>query len=349
MISYIIRRLMILPIIMFLVTLIIFFLIMQLPIQQRMQIYVPPTSASVLLDPEKMARLVENTIEKYGLDKPFPVQYINWLRNLAKGQWGYSPTWNQSVLKGLLQRAPATAELALAAMIPSVILALALGGLAARHHNHRLDYIVRAAAFVSWAFPSFILALLLVNVFYARLDWFPPLRLSTWASSLVHSDEFRTYTDMYTVDALLNGNLRILWDAVWHLVLPGVTLAATQWALLTRIMRSSMLEVLSQDYITTARAKGVHERRVINLHARRNALLPVISTGGVAVSLLLTWVVVIETVFSLNGIGRAAAEAIVFADIPVAVGFAVFSCTVTVLASLSADILYAFVDPRVRL
>jgi len=349
MIQYVLRRLLILPIIMFLVTLILFFLVMQLPLEQRVQVYMPASRPSLLLDPEEKARLVENVVEKYGLDRPFPVQYVNWLRNLVRGQWGYSPTWQQPVLEGLLQRAPATAELLLTAMIPSVILALALGSLAARRYNRLADHVVRVAAFVGWAFPSFILGLILMNVLYAWLGWFPPERLSTWASTLVHSEGFHVYTGMYTVDALLNGNLRLFWDAIRHLVLPGVTVAAAQWALLTRIMRSSLLEALRQDYITTARAKGVGEPRVVNLHARHNAVLPVISAGGVSVSLLISGVVVIEAVFSLNGIGHAAAEAIQQTDIPVAVGFAILTCTVTVMASLVADILYAFVDPRVRL
>ena len=349
MIQYVLRRLLVLPLVMFLVTLILFLLIMQLPLEQRVQVYMPASRPATLLNPEAMARLIENTVEKYGLDRPFPVQYANWLRNLISGQWGYSPTWQQPVLEGLLQRAPATAELVLAAMVPSVFLALALGSLAARHHNRLPDHVVRAAAFAGWAFPSFILGLMLMNVFYAWLGWFPPERLSMWATRLVRSEDFRAYTGMHTVDALLNGNLRVFWDAIRHLVLPGVTVAAAQWALLTRIMRSSLLGELRQDYITTARAKGVGEPTVVNLHARRNAVLPVISTGGVAVSLLISGVVVIESVFSLNGIGRAAAEAIMQTDIPVAVGFAILTCAVTVLASLVADILYAFVDSRVRL
>jgi ABC-type dipeptide/oligopeptide/nickel transport system permease component len=150
------------------------------------------------------------------------------------------------------------------------------------------------------------------------------------------------------VDALLNGNLGIFWNAVRHLVLPATTLAITQWALLTRIMRSSLLEVLSQDYITTARAKGVPEQRIVNLHARRNAVLPVISTGGVVVSSLISGVVVIEAIFNFDGIGHAAVEAILSADIPAVIGFTLFSCVVTVLTSLVADTLYAFVDPRTR-
>jgi len=332
---------------MFFVTFILFFIIMQLPAEQRVLVYVPAVNPH--LEPEEYAQLLETLIERHGLNQPFPIQYVNWLRNLIQGQWGYSPHWQQSVLEGLRQRAPATIELVLFALVPSIILAFVLGSLAAKHQERFPDYIVRAAASMGWAFPSFILGLMLMNVFYAWLGWFPPERLSVWASSVVRSDDFRAFTGMHTVDGLLNSDLILLWDAVRHLVLPGVTLAAAQWALLTRIMRASLLEALRQDYITTARAKGLHERKVVNLHARRNAVLPVISTAGVATSMLLSGVVVIEVIFNFNGVGRWAIQAVLHADIPVAVGFALFSCTVTVLASLVADILYAVVDPRVRL
>jgi peptide/nickel transport system permease protein len=346
-IRYILRRLLILPLILFLITLILFFLMWQLPLEMRAAVYVPHTNKFLLPDEER--ELVEGTIERHGLDKPFPVQYVRWLRHLVTGQWGYSPTWQQPVLEGLLQRAPATAELAITAMVPSVILAVIIGSVASKHGNRFPDHFVRAATFVGWALPSFILGLMLMNVFYAWLDWFPPMRLSIWAGTIVHSEKFRSYTGMYTVDALLNLELRVFWDAVRHLVLPAVSLALAEWALLTRIMRSSMLEALRQDFITTARGKGVPERRVVNLHARRNALLPVISAGGVATSLLMSGIVVIESVFSINGIGSASAEAMLQADIPVALGFTIFTCMVTVVASLIADLLYAFVDPRVRL
>jgi len=348
MITYIIRRLLLLPLIMVLVTLILFFLIMQLPVEQRVSVYLPSSSAAATLDPEESARLVQNTIEKYGLDEPFIIQYANWLRNLVSGEWGYSPTWRQPVFEGLMQRVPATAELAITAMVPAVILALVLGSLAARYRNRWPDHVIQSAAFVAWAFPAFILGLMLMNVFYAWLGWFPPERLSIGVSISLTPETFRSYTGMYTVDALLNRNWTVLRDAARHLVLPALTLALAQWALLSRVMRSAMVDVLAEDYITTARAKGLPERRIFGLHARRNAILPVISTGGVAVSLLLTGVVVIETVFNFNGIGRAAAESIVYTDIPVAVGFAVFSCTVTVMASLAVDVLYVVFDPRIR-
>jgi peptide/nickel transport system permease protein len=346
-IPYILRRLLALPIIMLLVTFVLFFLLLQMPPEQRAEIYMPELRPNTT--EAQRARIVREIIERYGLDEPIPVQYVTWLRGLVTGEWGFSPSWNQPVLEGLVQRTPASTELAIAAMIPSVILALTLGSLASRHYGRLPDHVVRAAAFVGWAFPSFILGLMLMNVLYAWLRWFPPERLSMWAQPIVEGDTFRIYTGMYTVDALLNGNLRIFWDAARHLVLPGVTLAVTQWALLTRITRSSLLDVLRQDYITTARAKGVPEQRIVNLHARRNAVLPVISTAGVVVSLLISGVVVIEAVFSFDGIGRAAVQAILSADVPAIVGFTIFTCVVTVLTSLIADVLYAFVDPRTRL
>jgi len=128
-----------------------------------------------------------------------------------------------------------------------------------------------------------------------------------------------------------------------------VSLGIIEWALLTRLMRSSLTDVMRQDYVTTARAKGVSERGVISRHARRNAILPVISAGGVLTSMLISWIVVIEMIFNFNGVGRWAAKGILQADIPVAVGFAVFTCGITVLITLLTDILYAVVDPRVRL
>jgi peptide/nickel transport system permease protein len=346
-IPYVLRRLLVLPLVIFLVTIILFSLMWQLPLEMRARIYVPHTNRFLL--PEEEAALAQRSIRIYGLDKPWPVQYVSWLRLLATGSWGYSPTWQQPVLEGLLQRAPATAELLLVCMIPCAALALMLGGLAARYRTRFPDHLIRAATFMGWAFPSFILGLILMNVFYAWLGWFPPGRISVSASAILHSGQFRTYTGMYTIDALLNLDLRMFWDALRHLFLPAISLALAEWALLTRIMRSSMLDVLGQDYVTTARSKGAPEKRVFSHHIRRNALLPVISTGGAAVSLLMSGVVVIESVFNINGIGSAAAEAMLGADIPVAVGFSILTCTVTVIASLAADVLYAFADPRVRL
>ena len=346
MLKFVLRRLLVLPVVIFLVTTILFLLILQLPVEQRAQVYVP--SANPHLSAEEYDELVQKTIERYGLDQPFYVQYLNWIRNLIQGEWGYSPAWREPVLEGLRRRAPATLELTLFAMVPSVILAVTLGTVAAKNGHRLPDHVVRVTAFVGWAFPPFILALMLMNVFYAWLGWFPPSRMSIWASPIVGSDSFQSYTGLLTLDALLNARLDILRDAVQHLVLPAASLAVIEWGLLTRVMRSSTMEVLRQDYIVTARAKGLAEQDIVNQHARRNAVLPVISTGAAVTAMLITWVVVIETIFNFNGVGRWAVRAMLQSDIPVAVGFAVFSCSVTILASLIADVLYAVVDPRVR-
>jgi len=188
-----------------------------------------------------------------------------------------------------------------------------------------------------------------MNVMYARLHWFPPGRLSIWASALVNSSDFRTYTGLYTIDALANGNPDIFWDAVRHLVLPAVTLALMQWSLLARIFRSSLLDTLTKDYIVTARAKGVSEAGIINRHATRNALLPIISITGVATSMFLSNLMVIELLFEFNGVGRWAVKSALSWDIPVVLGFVLFLCSLVVFMSLAADILYAILDARIRL
>jgi ABC-type dipeptide/oligopeptide/nickel transport system permease component len=345
--KYIIRRLLILPVVMFLVSVILFLLVLQLPVEMRVAIYVPAVNPH--LTPQQYQDLLDEIIERRGLNDSLPVQYVSWLETMVKGGWGWSPTWRQTVLEGLKQRAPATLELTLYAMVPAVVFALILGSVSAQLKDRLPDHLVRGAAFVAWAFPPFILALILMNVFYAWLGWFPPERASVWAGPIINSAQFRSYTGLLTLDALLNARPDIFWDALRHLALPAATLALTEWALLTRIMRSSLLETLRQDYVTTARAKGVPEKRVINLHARRNALLPVVSTGGVMTSMLITGVVVIEVIFNFNGVGRWAVKGILSTDIPVAVGFAIFSCSVVVLASLVSDILYALLDPRIRL
>lgn len=346
MLTYILRRVMILPVVMFVVSVILILLLIQLPVETRVQIYVPSTNRR--LTDEEYEQLLLKTIQRYGLDRPAHIQYINWVQNLFEGEWGYSPTWHQPVLEGIKVRAPATIELGLFTMIPAISFALLFGRLAAKNQYQLLDYLIRGAANIGWAFPSFIFGLILLNVLYAWLDWFPPGRISVWASAIVTSGEFRSYTGFLTLDGILNGEFGVTVDAVRHLVLPGLTLAFFNWALFVRIMRVSLLEVLNQDYITTARSKGLRERRVINLHANRNAVLPLISSTGVAVSVFLSSVMIIELLFGFNGIGRWAMVAIQSFDVPVALGFVLASSLLAVTASLVADILYGIIDPRVR-
>jgi len=347
MLNYILRRLLVIPVIMFIVTTILFGLLLQLPAERRAEVYLP--SVRPRITAEEYERLVQVTIERYGLDEPFYVQYANWIRNLFRGDWGYSPSWRQPVLEGLLRRLPASIELGIFAMIPSVLLAIILGGIAAIRQNHLSDYVVRLSAFVGWAIPNFTLGLIFMTIFYAWLGWFPPERLSYSTSTIVNSGTFRSFTGFLTIDGILNGTPDVTWDAIRHLMLPGITLAVFQWALFVRIMRSSLLEEFMQDYVTTARAKGLTENNILRAHIYRNAMLPVIASAGVATAMLFGNVIVVEVLFNFNGVGRWAIEAIRNFDAPAAIGFILLSSAVSLLASLGADIVFAIVDPRVSI
>jgi len=193
------------------------------------------------------------------------------------------------------------------------------------------------------------MGLLLLMIFYGWLGWFPSGELSNWAARIVDSPQFVRYTGMNAIDAILNGNLAVLGDTLRHLILPVFTLAYVQWALLLRVMRSSMLETLRQDYITTARAKGVAERVVIKKHARANALLPVITIAGVMVAGLLRGVVITETIFNYHGLGLFAVQAAQQLDFSAIIGFALFTGMLMILTNLIVDLLYAYIDPRVKL
>ena len=347
MLNYILRRLLLIPVVMLIVSTILFLLILQLPAERRAEVYIPTVSSRIT--EEEYARLVQVTIERYGLNEPFYVQYANWIRNLFQGDWGYSPSWRQPVLEGLLHRLPASIELGVFAMIPSVLFAIILGGIAAIRKNRASDYIVRLSAFVGWAIPNYIFGLIFMTIFYVWLGWFPPERLSYWANPIVNAESFQSFTGLLTIDGILNGRPDISQDAVRHLMLPGITLAVFQWALFVRIMRSSILEEFMQDYVTTARAKGLSENNILKVHIYRNALLPVIASAGVATAMLFGNIIVVEVLFNFNGVGRWAIEAIQNFDAPAAIGFILLSSVVSTLASLVADILFAIVDPRVSI
>jgi peptide/nickel transport system permease protein len=300
-------------------------------------------------------------IRRYGLDKPFYEQYWRWLAGtvdadsgervggVLRGDLGFSRTGRQPVKELLLHRLPATAELALWAVIPIVVIGIWLGIKAAVNHNKPIDQGARIFAIVGYSFPTFVFGLLVLMIFYAKLGWFPPGRLSDWAWQVVLSPEFTRYTQMNTVDAVLNLRFDIFLDAARHLVLPVITLCYIQWALLLKVTRSSMLESLRQDYVRTARAKGLAEGVVINRHVRKNALIPVVTVAGFTVVGLLNGVVITETVFNYPGIGSAVASAAVSLDLLTVLGFVLFNATLLIVINLLIDILYAYLDPRVRL
>jgi peptide/nickel transport system permease protein len=353
MIAYIIRRLLLLPVTVFGVTVVIFAMLQLLRPAERAALYIR--------DIPRTTTQLEAVIRRYGLDDPIPVQYWHWLvgrrdsvtgqmvGGVLRGEFGYSRTGNQDVIDLIAFRLPATLELALWSIIPIIGVGVWLGILAAVNHNKPIDQAARVFSIIGWSFPSFVFGLLMILIFYAQLDWFQPGRLSDWAGQAVLRDNFTRYTQLNTIDALLNLRLDIFIDALRHMVLPILTLAYISWALLLKITRSSMLESLRQDYVTTARAKGLRERDVINKHARPNALIPVATVSGITVVGLLNGVVITETIFNYPGMGSAAAAAAASLDVLTVLGFVLFNATLLIVANLIVDVLYAFLDPRVRL
>lgn len=351
--AYIIRRLLILPIILLGVTLLIFIFLQALGPVERSALYVR--------DIPKTDRQVDAIITRYGLDKPFYVQYWNWLvgikdgstgkrvGGLLRGDLGYSRTGREEVIDVMIRRFPATLELALWSMVPVIGFGIWLGIKAALNHNRPVDQTLRIFAILGWSFPTFVFALLLLLIFYAKLDWFQPGRLSIGFSQEVLQPGFTKYTGMMTVDSLINLRFDIFIDALRHLIMPVVTLMVIQVALLLKVTRSAMLEEMRQDYVTTARSKGLPEKLVVNRHIRRNALIPVITVAGLTLAGLLNGVVITETVFNYPGIGSWAAAAAVSLDVLSMLGYALFTGVLIVFANLIVDILYAVLDPRVRL
>jgi peptide/nickel transport system permease protein len=338
---YIIRRLLILPFVLFGLSLIIFGMLMLLSPVERAALYV----TSVPKNPVA----IQEIINKYGLDQPIYEQYGRWVGNLLHGNFGWSKTAQMPVLQAIGTYFPATLELALWSFAPIVVGGTWLGIQAAIHHDTLIDQAARVFSIIGYSFPTFVFGLLVLMVFYANLQWFPPGRLSQWANAIVLSPGFHSYTGMYTVDSLLNGRPDIFLDAIRHLILPAITLAYVNWALILRVARSSMLEVLGQDYIRTARAKGLPERKVIYGHSRPNAMIPVGTISGLLLIGLLNGVVITETVFNYRGMGLFAANAALNFDAVSVLGIALLAGTLLVVANLIVDILYHFMDPRIQL
>jgi peptide/nickel transport system permease protein len=268
---------------------------------------------------------------------------------ILRGEFGYSRSGNTTVAEMVKRRFPATVELVFYSIIPVVGIGVWLGIISAVNHNKFIDQVARIFSIIGYSFPSFVLGLLLLMLLYANNGWFPPGRISDTYNMVINSSQFTSYTSFITFDAILNGRFDIFLDALRHMVLPIITLSYIYWALFLRVMRSSMLEALNQDYITTARAKGVRDRDVINKHARPNALIPVVTMAGLTVAGLLGGVTITETIFNFPGIGSAGAAAAVQLDVITVLSFVLLTGIILLFSNLIVDIAYAFLDPRVRL
>ena len=296
-------------------------------------------SQRALNDPE----IVAAYRAKYGLDQPLPVQYILYMKNLLQFDLGTSMRTNKPVLSELARCYPATIELALFAIVIAAILGVSFGIISAIRRNSILDQTVRAISVTGVSIPSFWFALLVLYFFYYKLKLLPgPGRLSNAFTAPA------TVTGMYVIDSLLEGNIPKALDAVSHLILPGTVLAAFTMGLITRTARSNLLDVMSTDYIRTAKAKGLSRPGLIIRHALGNALIPVLTVIGLGLGHLLGGMVLVETIFNWPGVGQFAYESVLSVDFPSIIGVALLIALNYMVINTVVDILYGIIDPRVR-
>jgi peptide/nickel transport system permease protein len=275
------------------------------------------------------AEYMEQIRRQFGLDQPLYLQFLRYMKNLATFDLGYSFRHGREVSSLIVERIGATALLMVAAMAISVTTGIVLGAVAAMRDRSALGHLIVIFAVVSYATPLFWIGLMLIIVFSIQLGWFP-------TSGIV------------TVGADYTG-LRAVLDVIHHLVLPAIALSCFYMALYTRLMRASMLETLGQDYIRTARAKGVGERAIVKTHALRNAVLPVLTMVGVQVSGMLGGSVIVESVFGWPGLGLLAFESLFARDINLLLGIFFLSSILVVVTNAVVDVIYTIVDPRIAL
>ena len=339
--TYLIRRLLLVVPVLFGVSVLIFVLLQQFPPAQRAMLYVR--------DMRQLAN-IEEIIELYGLNAPLWQQYFTWMGQVFQGNLGWSQVVGMPVAKAITNFLPATVELAIFATPLIIIGGIWLGTKAASNKDKLVDHTTRAGAIIGWSLPTFWLGLVLLMVFYGFFSGLlPPERLSTGMSILVHSESFTRYTGLNFLDGILNWEWGVTLDSLRHIVLPVITLSVVNIAFIMRLMRSSMLESLGKGYILTARAKGLPERTVINKHARRNAMIPVLTVSGYLFAAIVNGVVITESIFNYKGLGWWAWRTAVTLDAPSILGFALFNAVLFVLTNLVVDLLYARFDPRVRL
>jgi peptide/nickel transport system permease protein len=305
---------------------------------------VPVDPAVAALGQNARDEQIEAFRAQYGLDKPPLQQYFSYVNRLLHGDLGISLRTRRPVAADLGDFLPATLELALAALVVSIILGVALGVLAAVRRNTVLDAIARVFALVGGSLPIFFLGLVVLSVFYTRLRWLPgPGRIDALITPPAR------ITGMYTIDSLISGDMAAFRSSVSHLILPAVTLGYYSTAVILRMTRSSMLEVLAQDYVRTARAKGLTGRAVVLRHALKNAMIPVLTTVGITFGSLLSGAVLTETIFAWPGLGRYATASAVSLDFPAVMGVALVSAVVYPLVNAVIDVSYHALDPRISI
>lgn len=330
--------------------------------------WIPGDPCRAILGEKATDAVCNDFIHRHGLDRPIPVQFGYYIREVAQGDFGRSFRFSKSVNELLIERLPITIELSFAALFVSIIVGIPLGVISAVRHNSWVDVLTMLWANIGVSMPVFWLGLMLAYIFALALKdtpfQLPPSgRLSpgvltvpfyeVWNLPLQSGSflygVFDFIARMNILNSLLSLNFEVLLDAVRHLILPALALGTIPMALIARMARSSMLEVLGQDYIRTARAKGLRQRVVIMKHAFRNALLPLVTVIGLSLGGLLGGAVLTETVFNLSGVGRILYDAITARDYGIVQAFTVVIAIFFVVLNLLVDISYAYLDPRIRL
>jgi peptide/nickel transport system permease protein len=303
---------------------------------------------------------------RFGLDKPITTQFAIYLGDVLRGDLGMSFRYGQPVTKMISERLAVTIELAFSAMFFAVIFGMLLGIISARRHNSSADVATMVGANLGVSIPVFVLGLFLAYVFAIILKEtpisLPPsgrlsagMSVPSFAEKLNLEDGEPLYrvaqffTNLYFFNAIVNLDGKLFWDSLKHMILPAIALGTIPMAIIARMTRSSLLEVMGQDYVRTARAKGVSERAVLMRHALRNALLPVVTIVGLSLGFLLSGAVLTETIFGFSGVGRAIFDGITARDYAVVQGFTLVIAVIFLMINLIVDILYGFLDPRIRL
>lgn len=304
---------------------------------------IPGDPAQIMLGERATEESLNRLRQQLGLDQPFLTQYGSYVtRIVTKGNLGDSIVTNNPVIQEIKQKFPATMELAFAAMIIALLVGVSTGILAAVYRNSWIDNLSMITALTGVSMPIFWLGLILMMIFSAYLGWLP---LSGRLSMI---SELEPVTNFYIIDSLIAGDMFSFVDAIKHLILPAITLATVPTAIIARMTRASMLDVLDQDYVKTAHAKGVSKAKVVLYHALRNASIPITTIAGLQLGLLLSGAVLTETIYAWNGLGSYVVNAVSARDFPVVQGCVLVFAFTFVLVNLLVDLSYFALDPRLR-
>jgi peptide/nickel transport system permease protein len=302
----------------------------------------PGDPVTLLLGDDATPADIARTRQEWGLDRPLIVQYWEFLTRAVTGDFGKSLKFNESVTKLVGERLPATLELAFASLCVAITIAVPLGVYSAVKHNSLLDHAGMSIALIGVSLPNFWLGIILIYFLGGQLNLLPV------AGRIEYGIEIKTITGLYIVDSVLTGNFTAFWSALQHLLMPAFTLGSALAAIVTRISRSSVLEVMRQDYVTTARAKGLRETTVIWRHILRNALITIITILGLQLGALLSGSVITETVFSYPGIGDLLIQSISARDYKLTQVLILMFAITYFVVNLLVDLLYSWIDPRIK-